>query len=168
LTLIAGSPRINLLPMRTTLALLIVGLICLSCTVRKPLIHEPVTADYRHHERPQVAEALKQILQARKIPVARVDLSRGQIVTDSFEAAAVYCDCGMNFFGAQYPGTRRGQLRIQMSGTGETNLKFEFGALLTITANNKQVKCTSFGKLEAEIVAELDKALGTVRTNAQD
>ena len=144
------------------------SLIGLSCTVRRPMAHEPVTADYRHTERGQMGETLKQVLDARRIPIARMELSKGLIVTDSFEAAPEYCDCGMNFFGAQYPGTRRGQLRIQMSGTGETNLKFEFSALLTITANNRKVKCTSFGKLEAEILAELDKALGTARTNAQN
>ena len=154
--------------MRTISVVLITGLLCFSCTVRKPVMHEQVTAEYRSLERTRVADALKQVLKARKIPIARVDLSKGLIVTDSFEAAPEYCDCGLNFFGAQYPGTRRGQLRIQMSGTGETNLKFEFGALLMITANNKRVKCTSFGRLEAEILAELDQVLGAVRNHAQN
>lgn len=112
--------------------------------------------------------ALSKILAERKIPVLRSDLQHGTIVSDSFEVQPEYCDCGMNFFGAQYPGRRRGQMRIAISGDREISVKFEFATLLTIRANNRQVKCTSFGILEGEILTDLDKTLGVVRDNAQN
>lgn len=111
---------------------------------------------------------LKKILESENIPISSTDLQRGTIVSDSFEVLPEYCDCGMNFFGAQYPGTRRGKMRILVSGSAATRIKFEFATLLTITANNRQVKCTSFGLLEERILTGVEKRLGTVRVNAQD
>lgn len=131
-------------------------------------MREPIVAEYRLDNRGKVVAAMAHILETEKIPIARTDISGGIIVTDSFEVEPEYCDCGMNFFGAQYPGTRRGKMRIVVSGNAETRIKFEFGTLLAITANKRQVKCTSFGVLEERLLTQLDKALGAVRVNAQD
>ena len=139
-----------------------------SCTTRRPTMREPIVAEFQRSNRAEVMETLKRILESEKIPISGTDLQRGTIVSDSFEVLPEYCDCGMNFFGAQYPGTRRGKMRILVSGSAETKVKFEFATLLTITANNRQVKCTSFGLLEERILTELEKRLGTVRVNAQD
>ncbi|MGB5137389.1 MAG: hypothetical protein WBP29_02540, partial [Candidatus Zixiibacteriota bacterium] len=104
----------------------------------------------------------------RKIPIARRDLQRGIIVTDSFEVIPEQCDCGVNFFGAEYLGTRRGRMDIVVSGESEIDIEFKFGTLLTIKANNQQVKCTSSGILEEEILKQLEKSLGVARENAQN
>ena len=150
------------------LVVAILGLAVLSCAVRKPTQRESVIAEYQHSRRAEVMTALGKILADRKIHIARTDATHGSIVTDSFEVIPEYCDCGMNFFGAQYPGTRRGQMRITISGEREVAIKFEFGTLLTIRTNNRKVKCTSFGILENEILQQLDKALGVVREHAED
>lgn len=140
----------------------------ISCTVRKPTLREPIVAEFQRSNRAEVMETLTKILDSEAIPVFRKDLQKGTIETDSFEVPPVYCDCGMNFFGAQYPGTRRGKMRILVSGSEETKIKFEFATLLTITANNRQVHCTSFGLLEEKILTQLETRLGTVRVNAQN
>ena len=150
------------------LVVAILGLALLSCAVRRPTQRESVIAEYQHSKRAEVLSALSKILADRKIPLAKTDATHGSIVTDSFEVIPEYCDCGMNFFGVQYPGTRRGQMRITISGAREITIKFEFGTLLTIRANNRQVKCTSFGILENEILQQLDQALGVVRENAEN
>ena len=150
------------------LVVAILGLAVLSCAVRKPTQRESVIAEYQHSRRAEVMTALGKILADRKIHIARTDATHGSIVTDSFEVIPEYCDCGMNFFGAQYPGTRRGQMRITISGEREVAIKFEFGTLLTIRTNNRKVKCTSFGILENEILQQLDKALGVVREHAEN
>ncbi len=139
-----------------------------SCTTHRPTMREPIVAEFQRSNRAEVMETLTKILESEKIPIARSDLQRGTITSDSFEVLPEDCDCGMNFFGAQYPGTRRGKMRILVSGVAETRIKFEFAALLTITANNRQVNCTSFGLLEERILAELEKRLGTARVNAQN
>lgn len=148
------------------LVLLIAAVV--SCTTRRPTMREQVAAEYQRGSRAEVMETLKQILESEKIPIAAIDRQRGTIVSDSFEVLPEYCDCGMNFFGAQYPGTRRGKMRILVSGNVETRIKFEFATLLTIIANNRQVNCTSFGLLEERILSELEKRLGIARLNAQN
>ena len=150
------------------LVVALLGLAVLSCAVRKPTQRESVVAEYQHSKRAEVLSALSKILADRKIPIAKTDATHGSIVTDSFEVIPEYCDCGMNFFGAQYPGTRRGQMRITIRGEGEVTIKFEFETLLTIRTNNRKVKCTSFGILENEILKQLDKALGVVREHAEN
>jgi len=142
--------------------------VAVSCTVRKPTLREPVVAEFQHGNRPEVMETLTKILDAEQIPISRTDLQKGTIESDSFEVLPEYCDCGMNFFGAQYPGTRRGKMRILLSGSAETKIKFEFATLLNITANGRKVKCTSFGLLEDKIITELEKRLGIARSNAQN
>ncbi len=150
------------------LILVILIAAAVSCTTRRPTIREPIVAEFQRSNRAEVMETLKKILESEKIPISSTDLQKGTIVSDSFEVLPEYCDCGMNFFGAQYPGTRRGKMRILVSGSAETKIKFEFATLLTITANNRQVNCTSFGLLEERILTELEKRLGTVRVNAQN
>lgn len=150
------------------LVVALLGLAVLSCAVRKPTQRESVVAEYQHSKRAEVMAALVKILSDRKIPIARTNVTHGSIVTDSFEVIPEYCDCGMNFFGAQYPGTRRGQMRITIRGEGEVTIKFEFETLLTIRTNNRKVTCTSFGILENEILQQLDKALGVVREHAEN
>ncbi len=150
------------------LFLVILVALAVSCTTRRPTMREPIVAEFRQSNRAEVMAALKKILESENIPISSTDLQRGTIVSDSFEVLPEYCDCGMNFFGAQYPGTRRGKMRILVSGSAATRIKFEFATLLTITANNRQVKCTSFGLLEERILTGVEKRLGTVRVNAQD
>ena len=141
-------------------------LLVLGCTTRRPVPHESIQGVYEHASRHEALVALKNILIQDSIPIRSFDLKSGTIVSDSFEAAPRYCDCGRNFFGAEYPGTRRGVMRIKASGGQDFRVKFEFSTLLTITANNKQVHCTSFGILEGEILAALDSTLGMKRVNA--
>ncbi len=150
------------------LVLIILIAAAVSCTTRRPTMREPIVTEFHRSDRAAVMETLTKILESQKIPVSRSDLQKGTIVTDSFDVIPEDCDCGMNFFGAQYPGTRRGRMRILVSGSAETKIKFEFATLLTITANNRQVNCTSFGLLEERILTELEKRLGTVRVNAQN
>jgi hypothetical protein len=140
----------------------------ISCTTRRPTLREPVVAEFQRSNRSEVMETLTKILEAEQIPISRTNLQKGTIETDSFEVLPEYCDCGMNFFGAQYPGTRRGKMRILVSGSADTNIKFEFATLLNITANNRRVKCTSFGLLEEKILTEMEKRLGIARSNAQN
>lgn len=131
-------------------------------------MREPVVAEFRHSDRAEVMETLTKILEDEQISINRKDLQKGTIESDSFEVLPEYCDCGMNFFGAQYPGTRRGKMRILLSGNTDTKIKFEFGTLLNITANGRRVKCTSFGLLEEKILTEMEKRLGLARSNAQN
>lgn len=111
-------------------------------------------------------QKLETILSNEHIPVLRIDRQAGTILTDSFSILPEYCDCGKNFFGAEYPGTRRGQMAISVQDANRTTVKFKFGTLLNITANNKQVICTSFGILEDKILDQLDTELGVARANA--
>lgn len=149
------------------LILVVLAMTVLSCTIRKPTMRAAVAAEYQRSDRAEIMENLQKILETENIPVVRNDRQSGVIASDSFEVAPADCDCGMNFFGAEYPGTRRGKLRIVVSGSAPTQIKFEFAALLTITANQRQVKCTSFGLLEERILTELEKRLGMARINAQ-
>ncbi|MGB5107857.1 MAG: hypothetical protein WBP42_14215 [Candidatus Zixiibacteriota bacterium] len=150
------------------LPVVILTLAVFSCAVRKPVVHDPVIARYQFNNRSEIIAAVSKVLAERKIPIARRDLQRGIIVTDSFEVIPEQCDCGVNFFGAEYLGTRRGRMDIVVSGESEIDIEFKFGTLLTIKANNQQVKCTSSGILEEEILKQLEKSLGVARENAQN
>ncbi len=122
-------------------------------------------ATYHQTSRGKLLDDLKSILDSAKIPLLRIDRTAGVIVSDSFEVRPEYCDCGKNFFGAEYPGTRRGQLVIEVSAQDDAVVSFRFWTLLNIKANNKQVHCTSFGILEAEIISQLDSRLGVARSD---
>lgn len=143
-------------------------LLVLGCTVRKPLTRDPVMATYRQTSQAKLIDALKSILDSAKIPLLRTDYAAGKIVSDSFEVLPEYCDCGKNFFGAEYPGTRRGQMVIEVSAQRDAAVSFRLGTLLNIKANNKQVHCTSFGILEEKIISQLDSRLGIARAHDQD
>ncbi len=143
-----------------------VVVVVISCTVRKPLERGSIVAQFAHLPKPQLLEALTGALRAEGISVVRTDVGKGTIVTDSFEVDPQDCDCGMNFFGAEYPGSRRGQMRIDVTTGRDVTVKFDFHTLLTITANNKQVRCTSFGRLEERLLKSVETKLGIARLNA--
>lgn len=140
----------------------------IACTVRKPTSREPVMAAYSQVETAQIMSALESSLKEEHIPIHKFDRTGGIIVTDSFAVLPEDCDCGKNFFGAEYPGTRRGQMTITIQGGTQKTVKFKFGTLLNITANGKQIRCTSFGTLEEKILKLLEAELGAVRHNAQN
>jgi len=139
-----------------------------ACTVRKPMERAPILAVYPHTSAAQVVGVLKSILAEEQIPVSARPTDGATIVTDSFEVLPEYCDCGKNFFGAEYPGIRRGQMKFTVTDGGTARVKIEFATLLTVTANNKQVHCTSFGILEDKLLKRLEERLGTARSNAQN
>lgn len=153
--------------MRWIMASLLI-LLASACTVRKPTERAPVLAVYSHTSAAQVVGALKAILAEERIPVSARSTGGATIVTDSFEVLPEYCDCGRNFFGAEYPGIRRGQMKFTVTDGGTARVKIEFATLLTITANNKHVHCTSFGILEDKLLKRLEERLGTARLNAQN
>lgn len=150
---------------------IMVSLLILSvaaCTVRRPTERAPVLAVYPHTSAAEVIGALKTVLAEERIPVSAHATGGATIVTDSFVVLPEYCDCGRNFFGAEYPGIRRGQMKLTVTDGGTVRVKIEFATLLTITANNKHVHCTSFGILEEKLLKRLEERLRTARSNAQN
>jgi hypothetical protein len=142
------------------LLLLISGV---SCSYRKPASHKEIAATYASSNKQKVWDAVLQVLEQKQIPVARKDFGKGIIVSDSFTVTPDQVDCGKNFFGVDYPGTRLGVLKVKIKDSGEPRITFELGALLTITVNGKQVVCTSFGTLEDDILNSVDIQLGLKR-----
>lgn len=136
---------------------------CLSCAYKSPESHGEIVGSYSSVEKQRVWEAVLLTLEQMEIPVARKDFGRGTIFSDSFDVTPEQVDCGKNFFGADYVGTRRGVLKITIREKEEIRIEFELEALLTIKANNKQVECTSFGSLEEEILQSVELKLGMKR-----
>ena len=142
--------------------LCLIGMILLiaGCTVRKPTERSAVARTYDIVERNELIEELTRIMNEEGIQVKSQNIREGTIVSDSFDVLPEFCDCGRNFFGAEYPGQRRGVMKVKISGTRAFKLTFDFHTKLVITANNKQVLCTSFGILEEKLLNALDKSLG--------
>jgi hypothetical protein len=137
-----------------TLALLIF-LLC-GCGFQKPAVHDPVLWSTREATKAKVFEQLEAALRAEGLPISRVDAAAGVIVTDSFDVLPEYCDCGKNLVGQEYPGERRGVMKITIRQGDSTTVKFDFTTRLLILANNKTLICDSHGVLE-------DKLLSTLR-----
>lgn len=148
--------------------LIALATLILSCAVAQPTQHDPVIARLPNTNVHAVMAALEHVMALDSIPIHSRDFDEGLITTDSFEVKPEYADCGLNLFGSEYPGTRRGQMRITIKGSGTVQISFRFATLLTILTNNKQVVCTSFGTLENRILEQLEKQLGIARLNAKN
>lgn len=135
----------------------------LSCAYRVPESHEAVVGKYASTEKQRLWEAVLHVLDQKEIPVAQKNFGSGTITSDSIPVNPEQVDCGKNFFGVDYEGSRLGVLKIRIRRNSEINIGFELGALLTITANKKQVRCKSFGTLEKEILQSIDLQLGLRR-----
>jgi hypothetical protein len=150
------------------LALLLVSLLVAGCAVRVPTMRPPVTHTYELRERRQVIDGLVALLEAEKIRIAIKDVGKGVIVTDSFNVLPEYCDCGKNFLGAEYPGQRRGVMRVNVSDGRKITVTFDFKTKLRITANNRLLVCTSHGVLENKLLTALEKELGETTVHQRD
>lgn len=107
-------------------------------------------------------------MEAEKIRIAIKDVGKGVIVTDSFNVLPEYCDCGKNFLGAEYPGQRRGVMRVNVSDGRKITVTFDFKTKLRITANNRLLVCTSHGVLENKLLTALEKELGETTVHQRD
>lgn len=148
--------------------LALLAVFTVTCMTKEPLRRDPVLRTYQDTERREVFGRLLQALEDRKIPIKVRNEVTGVIETDSFDVLPHYCDCGKNFLGGDYPGIRRGVLRVSLSGVRPTTVKFRFETLLTITINNKHVLCSSFNVLEKEILESVDLQLGLKRNEAEN
>ncbi len=146
------------------LSVLMVG----GCAVRVPTMHPPVTHTYEFRERRQVIDGLVALLEAEKISIAIRDVGKGIIVTDSFDVLPEYCDCGKNFLGAEYPGQRRGVMRVNISDGRKIMVTIDFKTKLLITANKRLLVCTSRGVLENKLLTALEKELGGTEIHQRD
>ena len=148
--------------------LLLAMLVFAGCAVPVQTTRPPVTHTYELRERLKIIDGLAALLTAEKIGIAVKDISKGIIVTDSFDVLPGYCDCGKNLLGAEYPGVRRGVMRAKV-GEGRTiTVTIDFKTRLFITANNKQLVCTSRGVLENKLLAALEKDLGETTVHQRD
>jgi hypothetical protein len=143
-----------------TLSLTLVLLAITGCASRGPISRPPVTRTVDVQERHRVTEKLAELLTAEKIGIASRDAAKGLIVTDSFDVPVEYCDCGKNLLGAEYPGKRRGMMRLEISGGKGTAITIHFRPLLRITANDMLVQCSSSGLLEEKLLTALERELG--------
>jgi hypothetical protein len=150
------------------LALLLVLLLVCGCAVRGPTVRPPVTHTYELREHRKIVEELAALLVAEKIKIAFKDVSKGVIVTDSFDVLPEYCDCGKNFLGAEYPGQRHGVLRVNVNDGRKIIVTIDFKTKLRIKANNKMVNCTSFGIFENKLLTALEKELGENTVHQRD
>jgi hypothetical protein len=140
--------------------LLLASLLLGGCAVRVPTMRPPVTRTYELRESRQIIDGLGALLTAERIVIATKSIGKGVIVTDSFDVLPEYCDCGKNFLGAEYPGQRRGVMRVNVSNGRQITVTFDFKTRLRITANNRLLVCTSRGVLENKLLAALEKELG--------
>jgi hypothetical protein len=138
------------------------------CAVRAPIVRPPVTHTYELRERRQIIEGFAEQLTAEGIKITTKDIGKGIIVTDSFDVTPEYCDCGKNLLGAEYPGQRRGIMRVNVSNGRKITITIDFKTRLRITANNKTVVCTSYGILENKLLANLGKELGETTIHQRD
>jgi hypothetical protein len=130
------------------------------CAVRVPTMRPSVTHTYDLRERRQIFDGLAALLEADQIRIAFKDVGKGVIVTDSFDVLPEYCDCGKNLLGAEYPGRRRGVMRVNVSDGRNITVTIDLKTRLRIKANNKMLVCTSFGVLENKLLRALEKELG--------
>jgi hypothetical protein len=148
--------------------LLLVSLLVAGCAVRAPIMRPPVTRKYELRERRQIIEGLAALLVGERIGIATKDIGKGIIVTDSFDVLPEYCDCGKNLLGAEYPGQRRGVMKVNVSNERVITVTLELKTRLRITANNKTLICTSFGVLENRLLTGLEKELGETTVHRRD
>ncbi len=113
-------------------------------------------------------DKLAGLLTTEKIGVASIDVRAGAIVTDSFDVLPEYCDCGKNLLGAEYPGQRRGVMRVNVSDGRKITVTIDFKTRLRIRANNRLLVCTSRGVLENKLLAALEKELGETTIHQRD
>jgi hypothetical protein len=146
------------------LSVLMVG----GCAVRVPTMRPPVTRTYELRERRQVIDGLAALLEAEQIRIAIKDVGKGVIVTDSFDVLPEYCDCGRNMLGAEYPGQRRGVMRLNVSDGRKITVMIDFKTKLRITANKRLLVCTSQGVLENRLLTALEKELGGTEIHQRD
>ncbi len=139
-----------------------------SCAYKTPESHDRVLGRYTSSEKQRVWDAVLQVLEQKQIPVATRSFGEGTIVSDSISFTPEQIDCGKNFFGADYIGTRKGVLRIMIRQKSGVEIEFRLKSILTIAANNKQVECNSFGALEREILDAVDLQLGLKRDQANE
>lgn len=149
-------------------ALLLASLLFGGCAVPVQTTRPPVTHTYELRERRQIFDGFAALLTAERIRIATKDIGKGIIVTDSFDVLPEYCDCGKNLLGAEYPGERRGVMRVKVSGGRIITVTIDFKTRLRITANNKQLVCTSRGVLENKLLAALEKDLGETTVHQRD
>jgi hypothetical protein len=150
------------------LALLLVSLLLGGCAVRVPTMRPPVTRTYELRESRQIIDGLAALLTAERIGIASKNVGKGVIVTDSFDVLPEYCDCGKNFLGAEYPGQRRGVMRVNVSDGRKITVTIDFKTRLRIRANNRLLVCTSRGVLENKLLAALEKELGETTIHQHD
>lgn len=138
------------------------ALLLASCGYRKPVEHEQVMATYQSLSRQAAVTRLTEAMVAEGIPIRSANVDRGAIISDSFEVAVDYCDCGKNLLGSDYVGTRRGVMKVNVRQNHGTTVTFEFDTELTIRANGKRLICPSLGVLERKILdrtgAQIDSA----------
>ncbi|TFH62174.1 MAG: hypothetical protein E4G91_07735 [Candidatus Zixiibacteriota bacterium] len=130
------------------------------CVVPVQTTRPPITHTYELRERRQIIDELSALLVAEQIGIATKDIGKGIIVTDSFDVLPEYCDCGKNLLGAEYPGQRRGVMRVNVSDGRMITVTIYFKTRLRITANNRLLLCTSRGVLENKLLTALEKELG--------
>lgn len=130
------------------------------CAVQAPIVRPPVTRTYELRERQQIINGFAALLATERIGIANKDIGNGIIVTDSFDVLPSYCDCGKNLLGAEYPGERRGVMRVKVSAGWKITVAIDLKTRLRITANKKELICTSRGVLENKLLAALEKELG--------
>lgn len=145
-----------MLVMRLTM-LVVIALLFVGCGYRKPATHESVMHSYQSLSREQAVTKLVAAMKAEGIPIKSEDPEKGRIVSDSFEVNEEWCDCGKNLLGEEYPGTRRGVMKVSVRRDRETTVTFDFKTRLTILANDKQFICGSLGVLEKKILSHLQK-----------
>jgi len=149
-------------------ALLLASLLFGGCAVRVPTMRPPITRTYELRERRQIIDGLAAQLEAEQIRIAIKDVGKGIIVTDSFDVLPEYCDCGKNLLGAEYPGQRRGVMRVNVSDGRKITISIDFRTRLRIKANNRLLVCTSRGVLENKLLAALEKDLGKDTIHQRD
>ncbi len=133
---------------------LLIFLLC-GCGFQKPVVHDPILWSTREVTKAKVFEQLEAALRAEGLPISRADAAAGVIVTDSFDVLPEYCDCGKNLVGQEYPGERRGVMKITIRQGDSTTVKFDFTTRLQILGNNKILICDSHGVLEAKLLSSL-------------
>jgi hypothetical protein len=142
------------LAMRLTI-LVVITLLLVGCGYRKPATHEPVMHTYQNLSLEQAVTRVAAAMKAEGIPIKSEDPEKGRIVSDSFDVNEDWCDCGKNLLGEEYPGTRRGVMKVNFRRSRETTVTFDFKTRLTILANDKQLICGSLGVLENKILSHV-------------
>jgi hypothetical protein len=138
------------------LPVVVLLLLCLAgCGFRQPLSHEPVIWSTQKAGKAEIVRQLEQAMIREGIPIQRADPAVGTIVSDSFDVLPEYCDCGKNLLGQDFPGERRGVMKVRVTANDSTKVKFDFTTKLKILANQKIVICPSYGVLEQKLIEQV-------------